>query len=149
MITATPPPTARFQSTPSHWTGRICEDDVIDRVECCFNPRPVIGLGESESFLFFRHSKGVSIHAQSLDWANRENVVLKNSVRMVSIHAQSLDWANPATSGCNRQTGCFNPRPVIGLGESCEEWHNFQNFAEFQSTPSHWTGRIRIWLITP
>ncbi len=36
-----------FQSTPSRWTGRILLCNSLAVMPICFNPRPVVGLGES------------------------------------------------------------------------------------------------------
>ncbi len=156
-----------------------------------FNPRPVIGLGESTRF-YRKLLAGKLFQSTPSHWTGRIifSAMSYLSGDVVSIHAQSLDWANPLLTlfatlrqafqstpshwtgrivnfllGSHGLAG-FNPRPVIGLGESkypmsdnftilpvsihaqSLDWANqcslramsFHNV--FQSTPSHWTGRI-------
>ncbi len=156
----------RFQSTPSRWTGRIAYGEkpsgpwtgfnprpVVGLGESWrndapafklsgFNPRPVVGLGESQIAENAEENSEVSIHAQSLDWANQD-VIIPDGAKLMFQSTPSR-WTGrifdaSANSLCvtlfqstpSRWTGriclsvagivimsCFNPRPVVGLGES-------------------------------
>ncbi len=107
-----------FQSTPSRWTGRIGMVANLIAESSMFQSTPSRWTGRIVFNQLYLDVFIVSIHAQSLDWANRELGLIKIDQILVSIHAQSLDWANAWLCLCRLHFPRFNPRPVIGLGES-------------------------------
>ena len=84
-----------------------------------FNPRPVARPGEPRrKRVFVVGCLGVSIHARSLDRANRSRHRADRRPSAVSIHARSLDRANPPIQGFFRIPPLFQSTPGRSTGRT-------------------------------
>ena len=159
--------TGWFQSTPADTGGRNYRAGAGWDPSACFNPRPPIPAGETETFGFcraigvfhvsiharrYRRAKPrlrqpthpaarVSIHARRYRRAKHLAAASAANEQLVSIHARRYRRAKRRSLPASRRRRCFNPRPPIPAGETANVLAAQVRMSQFQSTPADTGGR--------